>query len=43
MMAFLHKLFCPYCRYHWLHCDAEWNALSQDERTGIVALRLCND
>lgn len=39
----LHKLHCPYCRYHWLHTTAEWNALSQDQRTAIVAKRTCKN
>jgi hypothetical protein len=41
--ALLHKLHCPYCRYHWLHTGAEWNALSQDQRTAIVAKRTCKN
>jgi hypothetical protein len=42
-MSRLHKLHCPYCRYHWLHTTAEWNALSQDQRTAIVAKRTCKN
>lgn len=37
------RLACPYCRYHRTHCIARWNALTQHQRDGIVAARLCDD
>lgn len=33
---------CPYCNYHRDHCAAEWNALTQEARTALVAARLCD-
>lgn len=33
---------CPYCNYNRDHCAAEWNALTQEARTALVAARLCD-
>lgn len=41
--SILHKLFCPYCRYHWRHGTDEWNALTEMQRWDLVTRRLCND
>lgn len=37
----MHRLRCPYCRYNTFHSMASWNALTQAERTAIVARRRC--
>jgi hypothetical protein len=35
------RLWCPYCQYGPDRGD-EWNALSQEQRSAIVAARLCD-
>lgn len=42
MKQFFHQVRCPYCRYHARHCTADWNALTEEQRTDLVARRTCN-
>lgn len=39
----LHRLRCPYCRYHAYGGAAGWNALTQDQRSDLVGRRTCDD